>query len=75
MRYEDYEIEYDDAGDMFGFFGNGFHVCEFDGASDISWYFGAPKEPVDADRVRKQMDGTKGHQLVKGQLMAAQAQE
>lgn len=35
-RYEDYDIDYEDAEDMFGFFGNGFHVCEKDG-SDISW--------------------------------------
>jgi hypothetical protein len=36
-RYEDYEIEHEDAEDIFGFFGNGFHLCEEDG-SDISWY-------------------------------------
>ena len=44
---------------MFGFLGNGFHVCEKDG-SDISWYLGAPKEKVDTERVKKQMDGLKG---------------
>jgi hypothetical protein len=35
-RYEDYEIVYEDPEDIFGFLGDGFHVCEKDG-SDISW--------------------------------------
>jgi hypothetical protein len=35
-RYEDYEIVYEDSEDIFGFLGDGFHVCENDG-SDISW--------------------------------------
>jgi hypothetical protein len=35
-RYEDYEIAYEDSEDIFGFLGDGFHVCEKDG-SDISW--------------------------------------
>lgn len=58
-RFEDFDIEYDDADDIFSFLGNGFHVCERDG-SDITWYMGAPKKEVDAEKIRRIMDGTKG---------------
>ncbi|KAL2395806.1 FAD-binding monooxygenase tazF [Exophiala dermatitidis] len=61
-RYEDFDIEYDEADDMFSFFGNGFHVCERDG-SDITWYLGTPKKAVDMDKIRKVMDGTRGTEL------------
>jgi hypothetical protein len=44
---------------MWGFFGNGFHICERDG-SDITWYLGAPKEKVDDTEVREIMSGDKG---------------
>ncbi|KAK4948538.1 hypothetical protein LTR10_012542 [Elasticomyces elasticus] len=59
VRFEDFDIEYDDADDMFGFLGNGFHVGERDG-SDITWYMGTPKKEVDLEKVRRIMDGTKG---------------
>jgi len=59
VRFEDFDIEYDDADDVFGFLGNGFHVGERDG-SDITWYMGAPKKEVDLEKVRRIMDGTKG---------------
>lgn len=42
-RYEDFDIEYDDPLDMWGFLGNGFHTRERDG-SDISWYLGTLTE-------------------------------
>lgn len=58
-RWEDFDIEYDQEGDMWSFMGNGFHVCERDG-SDITWYMGHPKQEVDEEKVRRIMDGTKG---------------
>jgi cation diffusion facilitator CzcD-associated flavoprotein CzcO len=61
-RYEDFDIEYDDAEDMFQFFGNGFHVCERDG-SDITWYMGAPKKEVDEEKIKQIMDGLKGIEM------------
>ena len=63
-RFEDYDIEYDDAEDIFSFMGNGFHICERDG-SDITWYMGAPKKPVDIKQVKETMDGLKGITLEK----------
>jgi hypothetical protein len=63
-RFEDFDIEYDEADDMFSFFGNGFHVCERDG-SDITWYFGAPKEKVDEEKVTEIMDGLKGIEMTR----------
>lgn len=44
---------------MWSFLGNGFHTCERDG-SDITWYLGAPQEPVDEEKILRVMDGTKG---------------
>ena len=61
-RYEDYEIEYEDEEDMFGFLGDGFHVCERDG-SDITWYLGAPRKKVDEEWVKGKMDGLKGESM------------
>lgn len=63
-RYEDYDIEYDDADNMFAFLGNGFHVCERDG-SDITWYLGEPSGEVDVKHVKEIMDGTKGIEFQK----------
>lgn len=66
VRFEDYEIEYENEEDMWGFLGNGFHVCESDG-SDITWYLGAPKEPVDEEKILELMDGLKGVELTRAQ--------
>ena len=63
-RFEDYDIDYDNPDDMFGFFGNGFHVCERDG-SDITWYLGKPKREVDEEKVKRIMDGLKGIEMKK----------
>lgn len=64
VRFEDYEIEYLDKGNMWGFLGNGFHVCERDG-SDITWYLGRPEKKVDEKEILVIMDGTKGIKLSK----------
>ena len=64
VRFEDYDIEYDDEDDMFAFLGNGIHVCERDG-SDITWYLGKPEKKVDENDILKIMDGTKGIPLQK----------
>jgi cation diffusion facilitator CzcD-associated flavoprotein CzcO len=61
-RYEDFDYVYEDEGDLFGFMGNGFHVCERDG-SDITWYFGRPGQGVDEERLRGEMSGLKGFPL------------
>jgi cation diffusion facilitator CzcD-associated flavoprotein CzcO len=61
-RFEDFEIEYDNAEDLFGFLGNGFHVCERDG-SDITWYLGQPKKEVDEAKVKRVMDGLRGFEM------------
>lgn len=58
-RFEDYDMQYENAEDMWAFLGNGFHVCEEDG-SDITWYLGENKRYVDEVDVRWVMDGSKG---------------
>lgn len=59
VRWEDYEIVYEEPENMWAWLGNGFHVCERDG-SDITWYLGKPEGEVDADWVRDVMKGEKG---------------
>lgn len=64
VRFEDYDIEYENEQNMWSFLGSGFHVCERDG-SDITWYLGAPERPVDEEKILKTMDGLKGISLEK----------
>ena len=59
VRWEDYEIVYEEEGNMWAWMGNGFHVCERDG-SDITWYLGKPEGEVDKEWVRDVMKGEKG---------------
>ena len=64
VRWEDFEIRYDgeegeDGTEMWGWLGNGFHVCERDG-SDITWYMGKPEREVDEGWLRDVMGGDKG---------------
>lgn len=65
VRFEDYDIEYENEDNMWTFLGNGFHVGERDG-SDITWYLGKPEHEVDEEKIRKVMDGTKGIEYGKG---------
>jgi hypothetical protein len=58
-RDEDYDYVYEDEKDMFGFMGNGFHICEKDD-SDITWYFGKTGGTVDQGRLKEEMSGLKG---------------
>lgn len=62
VRFEDFDIEYEDDENMWSFLGNGFHVCERDG-SDITWYLGKPEHPVDEKKILDVMDGLKGKDL------------
>lgn len=64
VRFEDYEIEYENEDNMWGFLGCGFHVCERDG-SDITWYLGKPQHEVDEKSILETMDGLKGIELTK----------
>lgn len=66
VRWEDYEIKYDEEGDMWNWLGNGFHVCERDG-SDITWYLGTPGRKVEEDYLRDVMSGDKGIPFERGQ--------
>jgi len=64
VRFEDFDIEYENDENMWGFLGNGFHVCETDG-SDITWYLGRPEHAVDEKKILEVMDGTKGIEMDK----------
>lgn len=64
VRFEDYDIEYENEENMWGFLGNGFHKCERDG-SDITWYLGKPQKEVDEKKILNIMDGLKGIEMEK----------
>lgn len=64
VRFEDFDIEYQDEENMWSFLGNGFHVCERNG-SDITWYLGAPEKEVDGSKILEIMDGSKGIEMSK----------
>lgn len=51
-NYEDYEIEYW-SGNRWGFLGNGFDTCEFDGKSDLTYYLDVPLSKFSYDEGAK----------------------
>ena len=53
-RFEDFDIEYEDPEDMFGYMGNGWTLQDdADPETDKTWYMGQPRKQVDQEIIER----------------------